>query len=269
MSRSWTVAIPWLLLGGCGALTGLNAGDAGTEGGQDGREGRDSGPVDAGTVSPHDAATPGDAMCPGAPRGDANGSPWSSYSLAKIDGGKDATLLRHLGERPRTTCGPSGRGAAPGGTLARSFTGTAALGSPLPPRRPRVSPASGEAGRPTFGPSVVTSCTGTAGAWSKVNPPDAGPLDLSAVWGSGASDVWAVGGSSRADNAWHWDGAGWSLSPNDELSNTRLSAVWGSGPTMSGPSGPGRSRTRLSRPTCIASRASCTGTAAHGRSPSP
>jgi hypothetical protein len=229
------VAITWLLLGGCGALTDLNAVDGGIDGrrdsgpadaGTDGR--RDAGPADAGAVLPRDATKPGDAMCPGATLGDANGSPWSSYSLAAIDGGKDASFYGIWGSGSDDVWAV-GAGAAPGDAgMILHWNG----GSWAPSSTPPISGLGGVWGS---GSTDVWAVGGDivhwdGSAWSIVDSSDAAHFNLSAVWGSGGNDVWAVGGSSSADNIWHWDGSAWSLSPNAGLSNTHLLGVWGSGP---------------------------------------
>jgi hypothetical protein len=50
--------------------------------------------------------------------------------------------------------------------------------------------------------------------------------NLDGLWGSGATDVWAVGAGGTI---LHWDGAAWSPSPSG--TNADLSSVWGSGAT--------------------------------------
>lgn len=60
------------------------------------------------------------------------------------------------------------------------------------------------------------------GAWSLERT---SPQPINAVWGSGPSDVWAVG---RAGTIVHFDGTTWSSPPS--LTTSTLLAVWGSGP---------------------------------------
>src|SRR5215510_5695776 len=49
---------------------------------------------------------------------------------------------------------------------------------------------------------------------------------LSGVWGSGASDVWAVGGYPTS-TILHWDGSAWTSVPSG--TEQYLNGVWGSG----------------------------------------
>jgi hypothetical protein len=64
-------------------------------------------------------------------------------------------------------------------------------------------------------------------AWSTVASPTTGVLI--GVWGSGPSDVWAVGYDISINGTIeHWDGSAWSTVPNP--TSSVLHAVWGSGP---------------------------------------
>jgi len=75
-------------------------------------------------------------------------------------------------------------------------------------------------------------------SWSPVANPDAADggdasaapnCYLASVWGSGATDVWAVGacmGAPWSSPILHWDGTAWSGS---SLPDMQLSGVWGSG----------------------------------------
>ncbi len=63
--------------------------------------------------------------------------------------------------------------------------------------------------------------------WSQVvccDAPDAGSAELRAIWGSAASDVWAVG---AAGSAIHWDGVSWNPVTVTASDNT-LTSIWGS-----------------------------------------
>jgi hypothetical protein len=71
-------------------------------------------------------------------------------------------------------------------------------------------------------------------AWSPVGPPQLPATQsvppLSSVWGSGPTDVWAVGIVGLASsNLMHWDGITWSSAASGATSD--LFAVWGSGPS--------------------------------------
>ncbi len=72
-------------------------------------------------------------------------------------------------------------------------------------------------------PNDAGPSTGTEG-WTLVEFPRTSET-LSGVWGSGPSDVWAVG--SRG-TILHWDGSRWDTSESG--SRVALRAVWGSGP---------------------------------------
>jgi hypothetical protein len=63
-------------------------------------------------------------------------------------------------------------------------------------------------------------------AWTSF--PSGTIADLSGVWGSGASDVWAVGGLGEVfSTIVHWDGSEWT-SVSSGTTNW-LFGVWGSG----------------------------------------
>jgi hypothetical protein len=55
--------------------------------------------------------------------------------------------------------------------------------------------------------------------------------NLWGIWGSGASDVWAVGNSDVAfvGTILHWDGSAWTSVSSGTTSH--LYGVWGSGPS--------------------------------------
>jgi hypothetical protein len=81
---------------------------------------------------------------------------------------------------------------------------------------------------------TVAHWDGTAWSQAEINTPLASLQPFAAVtafqsvWGSGPSDVWAVGTAGNGDPISHWDGAAWS---NVTVSaNPRLTSVWGSGP---------------------------------------
>jgi len=64
--------------------------------------------------------------------------------------------------------------------------------------------------------------------WCVVTLPELEATTLSAVWGSGPSDVWAVG---SAGTIAHYDGATWAVLPKtDGGTEQTLFTVWGSGP---------------------------------------
>src|SRR5215831_18736214 len=80
----------------------------------------------------------------------------------------------------------------------------------------------------TFSPSIAATVNAenllcSADNWCWQNPLPQGN-NLSAIWGSEASDVWAVGDSGTI---LHWDGSAWS-SVSSGTTNA-LRAVWGSG----------------------------------------
>lgn len=65
--------------------------------------------------------------------------------------------------------------------------------------------------------------------WCVVDAPMVEGLSLSAIWGSGPSDVWVVG---SAGSILHFDGAAWALLPKGDAGTAQtLFTVWGSGPS--------------------------------------
>lgn len=60
-------------------------------------------------------------------------------------------------------------------------------------------------------------------SWGLVDTTDL--LDMRYVHGSGASNIWAVGGTNSAVEAWRWDGAAWSQAETG-LPASFLSGVW-------------------------------------------
>jgi hypothetical protein len=81
----------------------------------------------------------------------------------------------------------------------------------------------------TFSPaSIAATVNGgnlvcSADNWCWRNPLPQGNW-LGAIWGSGASDVWAVGGLGTI---LHWDGSAWTSVSSGTTNG--LSGVWGSG----------------------------------------
>lgn len=72
-------------------------------------------------------------------------------------------------------------------------------------------------------PTDAASCS--PDGWCQVSPvPQTN--DLNDIWGSGPSDVWAVG---AAGTILHWDGSAWSMSSSGGTS--ALTGVWGSSST--------------------------------------
>jgi len=65
--------------------------------------------------------------------------------------------------------------------------------------------------------------------WSRVN--SGTTANLTAVWGTGPNDVWAVGGTSTttgsAGSILHWDGSTWTT--QSSVLTTTLAGVWGVG----------------------------------------
>jgi hypothetical protein len=80
-----------------------------------------------------------------------------------------------------------------------------------------------DAGDPSCNPRVV-SCDEVAWCMPNTSGPIVHPL--MAVWGSGKSDVWAVGSGGTI---LHYDGSVWKVTPSG-LKNT-FYGVWGSGPS--------------------------------------
>ncbi|HVH46660.1 MAG TPA: hypothetical protein VM925_30170 [Labilithrix sp.] len=72
---------------------------------------------------------------------------------------------------------------------------------------------------------VSTVITCDVAAWCPVPTPVSTRFALTAVWGSSANDVWAVGSGGSIV---HYDGAAWAATPTN-VTNT-FHAVWGSGP---------------------------------------
>ncbi|MEA2746544.1 MAG: hypothetical protein QOI41_687, partial [Myxococcales bacterium] len=91
---------------------------------------------------------------------------------------------------------------------------------------PTDSAPSADAGCDAADPSCTTKVVSCADvAWCIV-PTTVSPFYvLTAVWGSGKDDVWAVGSGGTIV---HYDGTAWSPS-NSGMTNT-FNAVWGSGP---------------------------------------
>ena len=87
-------------------------------------------------------------------------------------------------------------------------------------RRQLLRPPAGHTRR--GGSGTILHWDGTG--WSGV--PSGTTSDLSAVWGSGASDVWVVGSSGAT---LHWNGTAWSNVQSG--SSAALYGVWGSGTT--------------------------------------
>lgn len=99
---------------------------------------------------------------------------------------------------------------------------------------PRTIPAAnGDAGPDASdgceGDGDVDACPSRAGAcedeWCPVTTPLDPALGLASVWGSGPSDVWAVG---AAGSVLHWDGSAWTAASVG--TSQSLYAVWGTGP---------------------------------------
>lgn len=72
--------------------------------------------------------------------------------------------------------------------------------------------------------STVLTCASVA--WCPVSIGVDPRYALTSIWGSSASDVWAVGSGGTVI---HYDGASWRLAPTGIVET--LHAVWGSGPT--------------------------------------
>src|SRR5947207_14074353 len=71
-------------------------------------------------------------------------------------------------------------------------------------------------------PSVIRHWRGIGGLnGAQTQLPSSHPLQ--AIWGSGASEIWAVGDSGAIV---HYDGSAWSLIPNSPTTAT-LHGVWG------------------------------------------
>lgn len=79
-----------------------------------------------------------------------------------------------------------------------------------------------DASDPTCAANVITC---DQAAWCPVTTPVSTLYSLTAVWGSGKNDVWAVGSGGSIV---HFDGTTWKLTPTS-VRNT-FHAVWGSGP---------------------------------------
>ena len=116
----------------------------------------------------------------------------------------------------RTTFGPSATGAA--------STGTAPLGRPYPKG---ARWRSGGVAPPMSGPSGPVSRIGDGTAWSTAEPfvatDGASLVRLRSVWGSGPSNVWAVGDGGHI---FRWDGRLWSTM---NTTGGQLLGLWGSG----------------------------------------
>lgn len=76
-------------------------------------------------------------------------------------------------------------------------------------------------------PSCVTQSVGCDQAdWCPASAPVPNFVALTAIWGSGPSDVWAVG---SAGTVIHWNGTTWTATPTNRKETLR--AVWGTGPS--------------------------------------
>ena len=70
------------------------------------------------------------------------------------------------------------------------------------------------------------------GVWSKL--PTVTTTNLSGIWGSSSTDVYAVGGATGKEVILHFDGKGWATTPvtiTPGIWGSGLLGVWGSGPT--------------------------------------
>lgn len=95
--------------------------------------------------------------------------------------------------------------------------GSACVPTCTDPEHPVACPAA---------PGVAADCWPTGTDCSKVRP-----VSLSALWGSGPSDVWTVAYRAAPDTTGavvHWDGSAWSIVHEAPVS---ISAVWGSSPS--------------------------------------
>ena len=71
----------------------------------------------------------------------------------------------------------------------------------------------------------VLSCD--QAAWCPVPTTVSSLYSLTAIWGSGANDVWAVGSGGTIV---HYDGTAWKKTPTDPVTQNTFRSVWGSGP---------------------------------------
>jgi hypothetical protein len=94
-------------------------------------------------------------------------------------------------------------------------------GQPVPPPDASPSDASDAGGDAGLG-RPPASCSGDGFCWASPSWPAA---HLTAAWGSGRDDVWAVG---QAGAVLHWDGVTWSFV--DAGVTDDLTAVWGTSP---------------------------------------
>jgi hypothetical protein len=238
--RRTLYAIATLLVVGCGGLALSNSGDADTDGSASHVDAATDGgnhSHDAGTDSRiRDAATDV-PMCPGA---DA-ASPWSVSPS-----GTTSDLYGVWGSGPNDVW-------AVGSGVALHWEGTSWSVSVLPTMDAggalTLSGVWGSAANdvwavgsatgfppefaPPFPPGVIVHWTGVA--WSSLPLPPAPGLSLSGVWGTGANDVWSVGGGNGFFTAVHWDGTAWSAANflgkgGVDSSNALLRGIWGSGP---------------------------------------
>jgi len=160
-----------------------------------------------------------------------NGSGWSTGWTSNRNGNGPTTAIFGVAASGPSEAWAVGRGEFSGASVLR-FDGQSWAGFPgnlaeelhgigvLAPGQALAVGQSGASQRITVGAPPVRLGSGTFDG-------------LNAIWGSSASDIWAVGGYSyypaTGGKLQHWDGQKWSGVPSATGSQA-MHAVWGSGP---------------------------------------
>jgi carboxypeptidase family protein len=168
------------------------------------------------------------------------GGPGDGHSIAgTVTGAVSDGVLVTLAGSASATMTTSGGGRY-------SFSGLADGAYMLTPTRPGYTFAPASIAVTVGGADVnsrdfAASIAPAAGAWAWRAPVAYGE-DLLAIWGSGASDVWAVG---RKGAIVHWDGNGWSTVASG--TQRTLRGLWGTGGASRRPKAIGRATVRRDR----------------------
>jgi len=72
--------------------------------------------------------------------------------------------------------------------------------------------------------SIITIATPPPLVWSSVSSGTTAPINLYDIWGTSASDIWAVGGTVSSGTILHYDGTAWSPAWNGA---NAINSVWG------------------------------------------
>lgn len=150
----------------------------------------------------------------------APGNPFNHPGATEVCNDGEDNDCNGLGDCFDTACTCSGDGGEQDG--GESDGGGLDGGPPQGPEPVcAVDGGSGDAGPSDAGRSTQVF----EGSWSTESPLEKPAARYRAVWGSSASDVWAVGDNGLVS---HWNGLRWSHPPSPTREN--LLSIWGSGP---------------------------------------